>query len=197
MELEEMQQAWEKLSQRVEKQDVLTAQLVEKSTRQSYHSTLNRIKSAELMGTLVCYAGAGYISVHLPKIEGLGMQVLAALTLGLLLVLPILSLASVRAIKGVNISVATYVETIQTFARQKIRFQRLQKINVFLALLLLFVSLPVVAAIQGKDLGQIPHLWTLIVPVVAVVFMGFAYWVLKAYNKTLAEMESLLSDIDK
>lgn len=192
-----MQQAWEKLSQRVEKQDVLTAQLVEKSTRQSYHSTLNRIKSAELMGTLVCYAGAGYISVHLPKIEGLGMQVLAALTLGLLLVLPILSLASVRAIKGVNISVATYVETIQTFARQKIRFQRLQKINVFLALLLLFVSLPVVAAIQGKDLGQIPHLWTLIVPVVAVVFMGFAYWVLKAYNKTLAEMESLLSDIDK
>lgn len=195
MELEEMQQAWGKLSQQVEKQEILTNQLLEKTTRQSYHSRLNRIKYSELAGTLVCYAAAAYVSVHLAQLEGLWMQALAALTIVVLLVLPILSLASVRAVRGVNISVATYAETIQTFARQKIRFQQLQKINVLLGLVLLVVALPVLAAIQGKDLGQIPYLWTVMVPVGMAVFLVFAFWVLRAYNKTLAEMENALSDI--
>ncbi|QHL87645.1 hypothetical protein GU926_09425 [Nibribacter ruber] len=197
MELEEMQQAWGKLSQRVEQQETLNTQLLEKSTRQNYHSRLNRIKYSEFIGTLVCYAAAGYVSVHLTQIEGLWMQVLAVLTIVVLLVLPILSLASVRAVRAVNISVATYLETIQTFARQRIRFQKLQKINVLLGLVLLFTSLPVFASIQGKDLSQIPYLWTVMVPVGATVFLGFAYWVLKSYNKILADMEHLLTDIEK
>ena len=197
MELEEMQQAWGKLSQQVEKQAILTTHLVEQTAHQRYHSRLNSIKYSELAGTLVCYAAAGSVSVHLTQIEGLWMQVLAVLTIVVLLVLPILSLASVRAVRAVNISVATYVETIQTFARQKIRFQRLQKINVLLGLVLLLTSLPVFASIQGKDLSQIPYLWTVMVPVCGVVFLGFAYWVLRAYNKILADMESLLTDIEK
>ncbi|GAA4312502.1 hypothetical protein [Nibribacter koreensis] len=197
MELEEMQQAWANLSQRVEKQDILTTHLVEQTARQRYHARLNSIKYSELAGTFVCYAAAGYVSVHLTRIEGFWMQVLAVLTIVVLLILPILSLASVRAVRGVNISVATYVETIQTFARQKIRFQRLQKINVLLGLVLLFVSLPVLASIQGKDLTQIPYLWTVLVPVGAAVFLAFAYWVLRSYNKILTDMESLLTDIEK
>jgi steroid 5-alpha reductase family enzyme len=195
MELEEMQQAWATLSKRVEKQDILTTQLLEKTTQQNYHSRLNSIRYSELVGTLVCYAAAGYVSVFLNRIEDFWLQALAVLTIVVLLVLPVVSLASVRAVKGVNISVATYVETIQAFTRQKIKFQRLQKVNVFLGLVLLVVSLPVMAAIQGKDLSQIPHLWTVIMPVCVVVFLAFAYWVLKAYNKTLAEMENLLTDI--
>ncbi|RNI31583.1 hypothetical protein [Rufibacter latericius] len=195
MELEEMQQAWLKLSLKVEQQEALATQLVEKTMHQSYHSTLNRIKYPEMVGTFVCYAAAGYVSVHLFKIEGQFMQLLAALTIVVLLVLPIISLSAVRAIKGVNISGATYVETIKTFAQQKIRFQRLQKINVLLGLVLFGVSLPVMAAIQGKDLNQIPYLYTVMLPVGVATFLAFAYWVLRAYNKTLAEMESLLTDI--
>jgi steroid 5-alpha reductase family enzyme len=197
MELEEMQQAWAKLSQRVEKQDILTTQLLEKTTQQSYHSRLNRIKYSELVGTLVCYAAAAYVGVYLTRIEDFWMQVLAVFTIVVLLVLPIVSLASVRAVRSVNISVATYVETIQAFGRQKLRFQRLQKINVLLGLLLLFVSLPVMAAIQGKDLSQIPYLWTVLVPVGVAVFLAFAYWVLRSYNKILSDMENLLTNIEK
>jgi hypothetical protein len=197
MELEEMQQAWERLSEKVEKQDILTNQLLERTTRQGYHTTLNRIGYPEFIGTLICYAGAGYVSVHLTKIEGLYMQVLAGLAIGLLLLLPILSLASVRALKKVNVSTATYLETIHTFARQKIRFQRLQKMNVVFSMALMLVSLPVLAAVQGKDLGQIPYFWSAIFPVFVVVFLAFAYWVLKSYNKTLENMENLLTDINK
>jgi hypothetical protein len=196
MELEEMQSAWNNLSNRVEKQDARTNKIMEQLTQQNYQSKLNRIGYPEFIGTLVCYAGAAYVSVHLPNIEGAFMQVLAALSIGLLLLLPILSLASMRAMKSVRISTSTYLETINTFGRQKIRFQKLQKINVCLGLVLMLLALPVLAAIQGKDLSQIPYFWTLVFPLFGLMMIAFAFWVLKAYNKTLHALENQLADIN-
>ncbi|MBC3539251.1 hypothetical protein ACFSC6_07830 [Rufibacter sediminis] len=196
MELEEMQNAWNSLSHRVERQDALSNKLLANVTQQNYQSKFNKVRYSEFAGTMVCYAGAAYLSVHLTQIEDVFAQVLAALAIGLLLLLPVISLASVRALKSVNISSASYLETIHTFGRQKIRFQKLQKINVCLGLLLMLLTLPVLAAIQGKDLSQVPYFWILIFPLFGLVMTAFAYWVLKSYNKTLHDMENQLTDIN-
>ncbi|MDP2235647.1 MAG: hypothetical protein Q8J88_04350 [Bacteroidales bacterium] len=196
MELEEMRNAWQEMSKRVEKQEFLTKQVVEKMTTDRYNSKLNKIGISEYIGTIICYIGAAYLIINFTKIDDTLMQVFALVAILLLFILPIISLKSLRAMKNVNIPSKSYLETIEDFAKRKIRFQKLQKLNVSLGLFLMLVAIPVLSAVQGKDIGQIPYFWTLIFPISIAFFLAFAYWVLRSYNKILNETEKMLSDIN-
>ncbi|RNI29619.1 hypothetical protein EFA69_08660 [Rufibacter immobilis] len=194
MELEEMERAWGDLSKRIEKQEQRIDSAVNTMIQQKYRSRLDKIRYAESIGTFICYAGAAYVSLNLTKIEGVMMQLAAALSIMLLLLLPVISLQSVRAIKSADILSKTYLEAIQDFSKQKIKFQQLQKINVCLGLVLMLLALPVLAAIQGKSLTQIPYFLTLIFPLLVVFVLVFAFWVLRHYNKVLREAERMLDE---
>lgn len=196
MELEEMKNTWGELSKRVEKQELLTNQLIEKITRENYHSKMNKIGYSEFIGTIICYLGASYILMNFTKIDELLIQVLAGISVALLFILPVISLKSVRSIKNINISSNTYLEIINLFGKQKIRFQKLQKLNVALGLFFMLIILPVLAAIQGKNLREIPNFWTLIFPIFVLFFLVFSWWVLKSYNKILSNTEKMLSEIN-
>lgn len=196
MELEEMKNTWGELSKRVEKQEILTNQLIEKITQENYNSKMNKIGYSEFIGTIICYLGASYILMNFTKIDEVLIQVFAGISVALLFILPVISLKSVSAMKNINISSNTYLEIINLFGRQKIRFQKLQKLNVALGLFFMLIILPVLAEIQGKDLGETPYFWTLIFPLFVLFFLVFSWWVLKSYNKVLSKTEKMLSDIN-
>ncbi len=195
MELEEMKKTWQEVSRRVEKQEILTNQLIEKMTHEKYHSKLNKIGYSEYAGTLICYVGAAYLIMNFTKIDDIRMQVFASIAIALLFILPIISIKSLRTIRRVNLSSKTYVEAIDDFVKRKIRFQKLQKLNVSLGLFLMLTGVPVLSSIQGKDLSQIPYFWTLIFPISTAFFLVFAFWVLRSYHKILNQTEKMLSDI--
>lgn len=196
MELEEMKNAWRELSRKVEKQDIRTNQLIEKITQQKYNSKMNKIHYPEYIGTIICYLGASYILKNFSKIDAGLIQVLAGLSVALLFTLPVISLKSVRLIRNIDITSNTYLEIINLFIKQKIRFQKLQKLNVALGSFFMLIVLPVLAAIQGKNLNQIANFWTLIFPIFVLFFLVFAWWVLKYYNKVLSATEKMLTDIN-
>jgi len=196
MELEELKSAWGELDKRVKKQDILNRQIIEKMTKDQYQNNLKKIALPEYVGTIICYLGAAYLSVNIPKIEEPLIQFFGAITIALLLILPIISLQSVRAVRKANPSSYTYLEAIQVFGKQKIKFQKLQKLNVSLGLFLMVIGIPVLAEIQGKDLSQFPLFWTLYFPIGVAFFLGFAYWVLNYYNKALKATEKMLGEIN-
>ncbi len=196
MKLEEMKNTCGEMSKRVEKQEILTTHLIEKITQKKYNSKMNKIRYLEFIGTIICYLGASYILMNVSKIEEEFIQVLAGLSVALLFILPVISLKSVRSIRNTDIASNSYLEIINLFVRQKIRFQKLQKINLALGLLFMLIILPVIAAIQGKSLDQIPNFWTLTFPIVVSFFLVFAWWVLTYYNKVLSATEKMLSDIN-
>lgn len=196
MELEEMKNTWQEMSKKLENQEILTNQLLEKMTREKYHSKINKIGYSEYIGTIICYIGAAYLIMNFMKIEDILMQLFAIIGIALLFILPIISLKSLRAIKNVNIASKTYKQAIEDFAKRKNRFQILQKLNVSLALFLMLVAIPVLSAIRGKDITQVPHFWTLIFPISIAFFLFFSLWVLRSYNNVLNETEKLLSDIN-
>lgn len=196
MDIEDMKHAWKELNKRVEDQEILTNQLIMKMTQKRYNSKLNKIGTSEYVGTLVCYMGATYLILNFTKIDGTSMRVLALIAIALLFILPIISLKSLRAVKSVNISSKTYLEAIDDFGKRKIRFQKLQKLNVSLGLFLLLIAVPILLAIQGKDLSQAPNYWTLFFPISIAFFLVFAFWVLRSYNKILNETEKMLSEIN-
>jgi len=61
----------------------------------------------------------------------------------------------------------------------------------------MLLTIPVLSAIQGKELTQVPYIWTVIFPLFFLVVLTFAYWVLKSYNKALNDMENMLSEINR
>ncbi len=195
MELEEMKTNWNELSNRIEKNEKLTIEVIDKMVKYKYRSGLNRIQYPEYIGTLICYVGAAWLIVNFGKLEGTVYQFFGVLIVLLLFILPVISLKSVRSIQRVSISTSTYAETITNFARQKIRFQKLQKINVSLALALFVLSLPVLANIQGKDLSAIPNFW-IFFPASLVLLLLFSWWVLQYYNKALNEAEEMLNEVE-
>ncbi|MCH6235013.1 hypothetical protein [Cognataquiflexum rubidum] len=197
MELEEMKLAWNDMSKRVEKQEILNQQIIEKMTKNQYQNNLKKIALPEYIGTIICYLGAAYLSVNVPKLEEPLIQLFGVISIALLLVLPIISLQSIRAMKKVNLSSHTYLETIQIFGKQKIRFQKLQKLNISLGLFLMVIGVPVLLAIKGISLDPTPLFWMLYFPLGVMFFLGFSYWTLKYYNKALKATEKMLAEVNE
>ncbi len=196
MELEEMKNLWEGMSDRIEKQERLTKNLIGSVTEEKYHSKLKKIKYSEIIGAIVCYLGAIYLIMNFMKIDPLAEKIFAVIAIGLLLTLPIISLRSLNGTQKVKISSKTYLDTLNDFGRRKIRFQKFQKLNVSLGLFLILVAIPVLSAIKGVDLSETEHFWTLTFPISIIAFLGFAFWVLRSYNKSLEATEKLLSEIN-
>jgi hypothetical protein len=197
MELEEMKLAWNDLSKKVEKQEILNHQIIEKMTKDQYQSNLKKIALPEFIGTIICYLGAAYLSINVPKLEDPMIQVFGIISIALLLILPIISLQSVRAMRKINLSSHSYLETIKIFGQQKIRFQKLQKLNVSLGLFLMVIGVPVLLAIQEKSLNLTPLFWMLYFPLGVMFFLGFSYWVLKYYNGKLKATERMLAEVNE
>jgi hypothetical protein len=197
MELEEMKQAWNAMSKRVEKQEILNQQIIEKMTNDQYQNNLKKIALPEFIGTIICYLGAAYLSVNVPKLDEPLIQFFGVISIALLLILPIISLQSVRAMRKVNLAAQTYLETIQIFGKQKLRFQKLQKLNVSLGLFLMVIGVPVLFSIPGVSLKPSPLFWLLYFPLGVMFFLGFSYWVLKYYNRKLKATERMLAEVNE
>ncbi|MCG2612687.1 hypothetical protein LZZ85_00285 [Terrimonas sp. NA20] len=196
MELEEMKNAWSEMNNSSGTPSRLTTQLLDQMTQNNYRSKINRIGQFEYMGSIICYLAAAYLLANFAKIETMIMQVFAFIAIALLLVLPIVSIRSLCAVKNINISSNTYLDTIKDFGIRKIRFQRLQKLNVSLGFLLMLIILPVFASIRGKDISQIPYFWSLIFPLAIAFFLAFAGWTLRSYNRMLQQTENMLRSIE-
>lgn len=194
MELEEMKNTWEQLSKRVEKQEILNQQIINNMTKEQFKTNLKKIALPEFVGTIICYMGAAYLAVNIPKLDETLMQFLGAVAIILLLILPVISLQSIRAMRKVNPTSHTYFEAIQVFGEQKLKFQKLQILNVSLGMFLMLIGVPVLLAIQGKSLNPTPLFWMLFFPIGVGFFLGFAYWVLKYYNKALKATEKMLAE---
>lgn len=195
MELNDMKNAWQQFGERADDQELLTDARLQKLTQQGYRSRLHKIALSEYGGTVICYLGAAYLIYNLSSISDNVLQLFAVLAIALLLALPVISLASLRALKSMDVATKTYIQTITDFAERKNRFQKLQRLNVSLGLFLLPISLPVLAAIQGRDIAQTPYFWTIILPIAVLFFLAFARWVLKSYNNRLDETEKMLDDL--
>ena len=197
MELEELKTAWEELSRKVEKQDIISKQMIEKITRQQYQSRLNSIAYPEKIATVICYVYAFLLVVNFSRLQDQLTQICGVVSIAYLLIVPMLTLSAIRGLKKVPVTMMTYSEAIQLYARKKIGFQKLQKWNVFFAYLFMFVTVPVTLALLGKTHVNIPRLWMLIIGPGTVVYLLFSYWVLKSFDAVLKGAEAMISQLEE
>ncbi len=196
MELDDFKHTWKETKSAVHQKRTLNPETLEKITGQNYRSKMKKIMIPEIGGSMVCLTAAVYIGLRFTKLDTDLLQAAGILSILLLLVLPTIStLSTWRLSKAGNVN-RPYAETLKMFAVQKIRFIKLQKLNVTLSYLLLVTIIVVLSKLfSGKDISVVKYYWLFSFTIGFIFLLFYARWVEKFYKRSLQQVEELLQEL--
>jgi len=199
MEIDEMKTVWAEIGGQLEKQKKLTDKMIMMMTQEQYRKKWNKIAYPEIFGTIICFGMAIFILINIEKLETWYNVLFGISSAIIMLVLPIISLRSIKKMSSINFYKNSYKDTLITYAKGKKQFQSLQKIAYYLGFALIFFILPVTTKIMnGKDIFiGAENSWPLFIfiPLAIIFFVFFTKWVKKCYGKNINEAENILKDL--
>lgn len=198
MELDDLKNTWEQVNNnQVEKQQNLSSKMIDQITRTNYYSSLKKITYPEITGAIICFIGATFIGLNFRKLDTAFLQGVGIVSTLILLTLPVISLISLRQFNIIGDVTKPYVEILKKFAVQKIRFHKLQRVNITLSYLLLVTIIILLSKFfGGKDITGSKFFWTFSFSFGYIFLLFYSKWVLKHYNNTLRQTEELLKELD-
>jgi len=195
MELEEMKTLWAEMSAAVEKQKKITDSIIIKMTRSNYRNKINKIRVPEFIGSFLCMAGAALIVFNFRQLTPWYLAVCGILACLVLVLLSFLSVIAIRSLQRISITDNNYREALLAYAKGRLQFVRIQKINFCLAALLMVTILPVIGElINGQDVFKKPGLW-LSYAVLFPFFYWVSTWVFHKYLKIINDAETILKEL--
>lgn len=199
MELEQMKQLWEEMSQKVEKQQSLTDKLIIDMTQQRYSNRFNKIITYESMGALICFLAALFIVAKFNKLDTWYLQSSGVFIVLFLLTLPVLVLRALFKIKRLDISTADFKQTLVGFERAKHELLMLQRFGIYLSFILALLIIPVsLKLFKDKDFFATSHdlsIW-LAMGVFFIFMVFFAKWGYSCYKKITNSAENVLKELE-
>ncbi len=196
MELEELKSNWDKLSKKLEKQELLNVSLIEQMTKTNYQSRLKKVVYPEFFGAIICLIGAVGILYNFNQLDTVVLQVMGILSIVFLILLPIISFQSLKGVYQIDMGAHNYTKMLEQFAKDKIRFQKLQKLAAILSAIFMFVFIPTSFKLfANKDYTIYLTFWLISFPLCLLFVVVLSRWVLKHYNKVLRQAEELLAEV--
>ena len=197
MEFQEMQSLWKNMNQKVDQQKILTDKLIIDMTQERYANKLRSISIPESISTLICLAVIIYLISNFGLLDVWYLQLSGAITIISCLILPILSLKSIKKMKTINISKNTYRESLTKHAKEKIKFMLIQKISFYVSFLVLILSVIVFGKIMKDiDVFTMTEKLNWLVPSGIGVLYIFTKWVLKKYKKATTSANNILKELE-
>ncbi len=197
MELDDLKNDWESATDKAHKQNILTSKMIIKMTQKKYESKIRKIKYPELTGGIICILGLSFIIFNFNKLGTTFLQSIGALTILLLMIIPTLSFLSLTSFQSANNFEKLYIEIIQNFAKQKMRFLKYQKVNAFLCYLLLVTIIILLPKFfSGKDITFSKSFWLFAFSIGYIFLIFFSKWVKKFYNTSLKQAGELLKEVE-
>ncbi len=199
MELEEMKTLWEEMSQKVEKQQLVTDQIIMDMTQQKYTSKFSKIFLYESLGTVICFAMAVYILFNIEKLDTWYLMACGIFTLAFLFLLPLFTLWSLTRIKSLDVAAFSYKETLVRFERSKKWVLLSQRTSIYLSFILFLAVLPVLSKIFNNkdmftmDMDALPWIFTGAVFVLLIFFLRWGYG---CYKSITASAEKVLKELE-
>ena len=196
MELEEMKGLWENMSEELDRQKLLTDKMVVEMTQQKYRDKLSQISLPETIGTIICFAMAGYALINFGKLDTWYLMLCGVLSISFCIILPILSMRSIGKLKKIDLLKSSYKESLVEYAKEKDRFVKVQKAAYYLGFIFSLAVLPVAGKLmKGKDLLLDSKLWIWYIPLALVFHFLFTKWVWKHYSSVTKRALNLLEDL--
>lgn len=195
MELDDLKDTWGAQNNNEEQQN-LTFKIIDQMTHEKYKSKIEKIAYPEIVGSLICLTAAVFIGFNFYKLDTTFLQGVAGLSMLLLLTVSIISFLSLRQLTMVADLSKPYAEVLKTFAIQKLKFYRLQKINITLSyLLLVTITILLLKLFYGKDIAENKYLWIFSFTIGYIFLLFISTYVFKFYKKTLTQTKELLQEL--
>lgn len=198
MELDELKDKWESMSNQLEKQQLLTDQLIMDLAKEKYDKKLKGIKGPELIGTVICGITVLLVLFNFQQLDTWYLQLAGLLLVIFLIMAPISSLETLNRLSKVDVSTTPVKESLEQFATSKKRFVNLQKIAFYMSFLMFFLSTLVAAKLMnGIDLIQEqPKALIYALPLGLLFVLVFSIFVFKKYKRSMSQAEELLKELD-
>ena len=145
MELDDLKNTWNEMDNQVKGKQNLTLKTFDKMSKRKFHSKLYKIILPEILGSLICISSAFFIGFNFDKLNGVFYQIIGVLGISIFVIVTTISLLSLQNLNKVGDVGKPYVETLKDFATQKIKFHKLQKLNLrfsYLQLVIVVLLLP-------------------------------------------------------
>jgi uncharacterized membrane protein len=196
MELDDLKNTWKGIDNQLKNQQNLNPKMIDQMTKTKYYSSLKKIAYSEIIGVIICFAGAAYVVLNFSKLDTTFLQGVGLISILLLLTLSVISLMSLRQFNMKENVNEPYAKTLKVFAIKKIRFHKFQRINVTLSYLLLVTTIILLSKFfGGKDITDSKYFWTISFSFGYIFLLFYSKWVMKYYNKTLRQTEELLLEL--
>ncbi len=196
MELDDLKNTWEDINDQAKERQSLNLTIVEQATRTKYNSSLKKVAYPEMAGIVICIAAAVYIVLNFSKLGTPVLKGAGIVSILLLCMLSAISLISIRQLRMTGDLNKTYAETLKAFARQKIRFHQLQRINVTLSYLLMVTVIILFSKFfSGNDITGSKYFWIFSFTFGYIFLLFYSKWVSKFYKKSLSQAEELLQEL--
>ena len=198
MELEELKNKWEDMSNKLEEQKLLTDQLIMELTTEKYKRKIKGIKGAETIGAIICGITILFILFNFKALDIWYLQASGVVMVLFLAAGPIYSFKRMNDLMNAADSKLPVKESLIQFAKAKKRFVSLQKISFYMSFFMFFISLLVAGKLMnGVDLiKEQPETLKYAVPIGFLVVVLFSVFVFRKYSKSMNQAEQLLKDLD-
>ncbi|PZX57713.1 hypothetical protein LV84_01842 [Algoriphagus ratkowskyi] len=192
-----MKSLWSDLSVQVEKQDRIQKELLLQITKQKFRDKLNSVRIPEILGSLVCVVYAMYLLSRFGDFELWYNQILALVTIFILIALPTASLLAIKGMQNVRIDAETPATILDKFTKSKIRFWKVQRYGVIFGSLVMVTILPPLAELSdNSEMIANPTFWMIYIPAGLVFMYLFSRWALKKYKGVIDSSEKILLKIE-
>ncbi|MCA0131742.1 hypothetical protein [Winogradskyella alexanderae] len=196
MELEEMKSLWEDMSQKVDQQKILTDELILDLTKERFENRMRSISVPETLSAFICFAAVIYLISNFNLLDVWYLQLTGVLTMIACIVLPILTLKSIKRIKAIDISKSTYKESLINYAKDKARFMKLQKTSFYTSFIVLILAVISFGKImKGIDVFTMTEKLNWLVPSGIGILYVFSQWVLKKYRRATDSAHNILKEL--
>ena len=194
MELDDLKNIWNNTTSNADQQN-LTYKIIDQLTQKKYKSKIKKISYPEIIGSIVCIASVMFIGSNFYKLNTFILQFVGILSMALLLILSAISFLSLQQLSSADLN-KPHAEAIKIFAIQKLKFYKLQKINITLSYLLLVTIIILLSKFfTGNDITKSKYFWTFSFTIGYVFLFFFSRFVSKVYKNILNKTEELLQEL--
>ena len=196
MELDDLKNTWDELGNQVKGKQNFTIKIFDKMSNRKFHSKLYKIILPEILGSLICISSAFFIGFNFDKLNGATYQIIGVIGILVFVMVTAISLLSLQNLNKVGDVGKPYVDTLKDFATQKIKFYKLQKLNLRLSYLqLVIVVLLLPKLFEKSGITDSKYFYIFSFSFCFIFLLIFSKWVMKRYNKTIRQTEDLLKEL--
>ena len=142
MELAELKHTWIHLKSSIEEQKSLNQEQIMEIVQSRYKRKLGSIIRYESYGVIVILIGLVFTIWNIPLYDTLALQICAALSIGLMILLPTLSFTTIFRMRDLNMANQNTQDTIREFAKRRAQFLIAQQWGLWLSAVFMFTLIP-------------------------------------------------------